>query len=90
MNKDILKVFRSNKSSYVQLINFDTKNIVWTMNDTKFEGNKTERAHKLGEAIAVRILEEKISSIKFDRNKYKYHGRVKAIAETIREKGVKI
>lgn len=45
-------------------------------------------AKKLGEAIAKKAKEQKISTIVFDRNAYKYHGRVQALADAAREGGL--
>lgn len=47
-----------------------------------------EGAKKLGELIAKKAKDKKIATIVFDRNSYKYHGRVKALAEAAREGGL--
>lgn len=47
-----------------------------------------EGAVKLGEAIAKKAKEAKISTIVFDRNAYRYHGRIKALADAAREAGL--
>lgn len=51
--------------------------------------SKTEQARIVGEAVAERALEEGIEVVVFDRGGYKYHGRVKALAEAAREKGLR-
>ncbi|MDD4053137.1 MAG: 50S ribosomal protein L18, partial [candidate division Zixibacteria bacterium] len=52
--------------------------------------SKTVQAKKLGEEIARQALEKGITQVVFDRNRFRYHGRVKAIAEGAREKGLKL
>ena len=85
-----LVVFRSLRYHFVQLID-DTKGITLvSASDIKKEGkeNKVERAKKLGIEIAKLAKEKNIISCVFDRNGYKYHGRVKAIAGGAREGGL--
>jgi large subunit ribosomal protein L18 len=50
---------------------------------------KTRAAHLVGSLVATRALEKGISRVVFDRGGYKYHGRVKALAEAAREAGLK-
>ncbi|TFG35787.1 MAG: 50S ribosomal protein L18, partial [Parcubacteria group bacterium] len=50
---------------------------------------KTARAFNLGKLIAGKALEKKIEKVVFDRGGYKYHGRIKAVAEGAREGGLK-
>ena len=52
--------------------------------------NKTEVSVLIGKQIADNAKTKKISKIVFDRNGFPYHGRVKAVAEALRDKGVKI
>jgi large subunit ribosomal protein L18 len=47
-----------------------------------------EAAKKVGELIAKKCLEKRIQKVVFDRNGYLYHGRVKALAEAARSKGL--
>lgn len=51
--------------------------------------NKTEKSKIIGNKIAERALLKQISSVSFDRNGYIYHGRVKALADSAREAGLK-
>ena len=44
----------------------------------------------LGELLAKRAKEKKISSVYFDRGAYKYHGRIKALADSLRKNGLKL
>jgi large subunit ribosomal protein L18 len=89
-----LSVFRSSRYTYCQLIN-DEKVAVLTGVSTKEitgknmqSAKKTALAEKLGELIAKKAIEMGIKKAVFDRGKYKYHGRVKAIAEGARKGGL--
>ncbi len=85
-----LAVFRSLKNIYAQLIDDKTGKAIAGTSDIKdSKGTKTERAKKVGLEIAKLAKEKKIESVVFDRNGYKYHGRVKALAEGAREGGLK-
>lgn len=55
----------------------------------KAEMTKTEVARKVGEVIAAAAKEKGIESVVFDRNRYRYHGRVRAVAEGARSGGLK-
>ena len=50
---------------------------------------KMEKSNLIGEILAKRAKEKKISEVYFDRGGYKYHGRVKTFAETLRKNGLK-
>jgi len=50
--------------------------------------NKTEQAKLIGEAIARRAAEKGVKQVVFDRGGYRYHGRVRALAEAAREAGL--
>jgi large subunit ribosomal protein L18 len=52
-------------------------------------GQNTQAAAELGKIIAERSLDKGIKSVVFDRNGFRYHGRVKALAEAAREAGLK-
>lgn len=89
-----LSVYRSNQGIYAQLIDDAAKKSIvsasWkevTKNQEK-KMTKTEIAEKLGECIAQKAKSHKISTIVFDRSGYKYHGRVKAVAEAARKNGL--
>jgi large subunit ribosomal protein L18 len=89
-----LSVFRSNAQIYVQLID-DTSGITMVSASSKeksvadSKGNKIEQAAKVGKLIAEKCKEKGIDSIVFDRGGYKYHGRVKSLADAAREGGLK-
>ena len=88
-----LTVFRSNKEIYAQLID-DVKGVTLASASTvekAFEnkGTKTEQAIIVGKNIAERAKSIGIESVVFDRNGYLYHGRVKSLADSARENGLK-
>jgi large subunit ribosomal protein L18 len=89
-----MTVFRSNKQIYVQLIDdLNGKTLVSASSQVKEieaqKVNKSEKAKLVGQLIAERAIEAGIQTVVFDRNGYLYHGRVKALAEAAREKGLK-
>ena len=50
---------------------------------------KMKKSNLIGEILAKRAKEKNISEVYFDRGEYKYHGRIKAFAETLRKNGLK-
>ena len=52
------------------------------------KGNKTEQSKIVGKVLAMRAAEKGITRVAFDRSGFKYHGRVKALAESAREEGI--
>ncbi len=86
-----LTVFRSLNHIYAQLIDDSTGTVLASTSDMKGneKGTKTEKAKTVGKEIAKKAGEKKITKVVFDRNGYKYHGRVKAVAEAAREEGLK-
>lgn len=80
-----LCVFKSNKYLYVQAINDDAAR---TIASGFVRGKTREDAQNLGRDIAIKLKKEKVSRIMFDRGKYRYHGRVKDIADSMREGGL--
>jgi large subunit ribosomal protein L18 len=87
-----LSVFRSNRGVFAQLIDDDSGKTVaavnWTESDLR-SLDRMEQAKKAGEQIAKRATEAGISECVFDRGGYRYHGRVKALADGAREGGLK-
>jgi large subunit ribosomal protein L18 len=83
-------VFRSNQHTYVQVIDDVAHTTVVSVDDEKMKGTKTEIAGKMGEKVAEKMKEKGISEALFDRGGFKYHGRVKAVAEGLRAGGIKI
>ncbi len=89
-NRPRLNVFRSNKYIYAQLID-DEKGITLigiSQKSLKTKGTKLEKAKALGEELAQKALDLKIKKIVFDRGIYRYQGRIKALAEAARKKGL--
>ena len=89
-----LTVFRSNKFTYCQLVD-DSKgetlvSIGPEIQDLHKGKTKTEAAFEVGKLLAKKALEKNIKMAIFDRNGYKYHGRVKSIAEGAREGGLQL
>ncbi len=89
-----LNVLRSNKYCYLQVIDDDSGKTLASANDVKKDkkmtGTKTERAIKIAEDIAKQLDKKKIKELVFDRGYYRYHGRVKAVAESLRKAGLKL
>ena len=85
-----LVVFRSLTSNYAQLID-DSKGVtICSVSDMKMkDGTKVEKAKQIGLEIGKLATEKGVKTCVFDRNGYKYHGRVKAVAEGARESGLK-
>lgn len=97
-----LCVFRSNKHIYVQLIDDERSETLESASDLEIKKlkNKTPKktkekqtrevstAYEVGRLIAQKAIEKKIKKIVFDRGGYKYHGRVKALADGAREGGL--
>jgi len=86
-----LCVFRSNQYIYAQLIDDQQGKTLISVSNLKMKskGNKMEIAKEIGKNIAEKALAQKIKKVVFDRAGYKYHGRVKALAEAAREQGLK-
>lgn len=86
-----LVVFRSLKKNYLQLVDDKASKTLVSQSDATFmkEGNKTVRAKKVGTELAKKALAKGITACVFDRGGYKYHGRVKAMADGAREGGLK-
>jgi len=91
-NRPRLSVYRSNKQIYCQLID-DTSGTTLAAASSNDEalagGNKSETAVKVGELIGERAQALNIKEVIFDRGGYLFHGRVKALAEGARSKGLK-
>ncbi len=89
-----LSVFRSNSFIYAQVIDDDAAKTLVDFSSQKLESvkgmNKIQQSLDVGKEIAKRALEKNIISVVFDRNGYRYHGRVKALADGAREGGLKL
>ncbi len=85
-----LTVFRSNKFIYAQVINDVTGKTLAQANDVKAgKGTKTDRAKEVGKMIGEVCLKAKVSEVVFDRNGFKYTGRIKLVADAARAAGLK-
>lgn len=84
-----LSVYRSNNFIYIQAIDdISGKTIAQASDVTLKKGTKTERAEIVGTEIAKTLVGQKISQVVFDRNGFKYTGRVKILAEAARKAGL--
>jgi large subunit ribosomal protein L18 len=84
-----LTVFRSNKFIYAQVINDLAGKTLAQASDVKMtKGTKSERAKEVGRAIGAACLKEKIKKVVFDRNGFKYTGRIKLVADEARVAGL--
>ena len=85
-----LSVYRSNKYIFAQLINDSKGETLVGVSQKKLNtsGTKTERAKALGLMLAEKLKTKKIKKIVFDRGSYAYHGRIKNVAEGLREGGI--
>ncbi len=86
-----LSVYISNTNVSAQIID-DTAHktlvAVTTANDKAVKGNLTEKAAWVGAEIAAKAKKAKVTKVVFDRAGRKYHGRIKALADAAREKGL--
>ena len=87
-----ISIFRSNRGINAQLIDDDAGRtlaaVAWT--EAELKGlPRMEQASKAGQALAQRAKEAGIERAVFDRGGYRYHGRVKALAEGVREAGLR-
>lgn len=90
-DKPRLAVYRSNKQIYAQLIDDVKGHTIASASSTEAGANgaKIEQAKMVGKLIADKAASANISAVIFDRGGYLYHGRVKAIADSAREAGLK-
>lgn len=88
-----LLVIRSNKHITAQIID-QTGRTLLTISDEQVKNDKkmtkTEKAMELGKIVATKVKEKKIKELVFDRGAFRYHGRVKALCEGVREVGINI
>lgn len=87
-----LAVFRSNRHILAQIIDDNKGATIVAASDFKIKEKKnpTEKAFLVGKLIADLAASKKITQVVFDRHGYKYHGRVKSLADGAREGGLKI
>ncbi len=90
-----LAVFRSLKHIYAQLIDDTSQKTILSFSSLSKEakefikgGGNVVSAKEIGNKLAEKMLEAGINKIVFDRGGFKYHGRIKALADALREKGI--
>jgi len=88
-----MTIFRSNNHIYAQVMDSLGSEILASAssNEPSLRKEKTgniESASKVGELIAKRTIKKGVKEVAFDRSGYKYHGRVKALAESARKSGL--
>ena len=89
-----LSIFRSNRHIFAQLIDDINSKTLFSVSDLKAKKGakknlkKTDKARAIGLELAKEAGLKKIKKIVFDRGGYKYHGRIKAVAEGAREGGL--
>lgn len=88
-----LSVFRSNKQIYAQVIDDTTGKTLAAAssfnNKAADKKNKTDQAAVVGKEVAEKAIKAGVESVVFDRNGYLYHGRVKSLADSARDGGLK-
>ncbi|SRR6056297_3304607 len=95
--KPRLSIFRSLNHIYAQLIDDLNNKSILTVSDLSKEvraeqeekTTKTDVSKLVGKVVGKKALENDITTVVFDRGGYRYHGRVKALAESAREAGLK-
>ena len=93
-----LIVFKSNKHFYSQVLDDNNSITICSSSSnyksllkTKQKGlSKIDISKEVGYDIAKKISDKKMSQVLFDRNGYKFHGRIKAFVDAVKEKGIKI
>jgi len=90
--KPRLTVFKSSQNLYAQVFDSAGSTVLASAStnekEEKVGSNNIEAAKAVGKKIAERAIESGITKVVFDRSGYKYHGRIKAIAESAREAGL--
>ncbi len=86
-----LTVFRSHKHIYAQLIDDSAGRTLCASDSRRLcgsYGGRVEHAKQVGEDLAQKAAALEIKRIRFDRGRYRYHGRLRALADAAREKGL--
>jgi large subunit ribosomal protein L18 len=96
-DKPRISVFRSSRFIYAQAIDDVARKTIMSFSNADLKktadfkkGKKGEDSKKIGVGLAKKLIEKKILAGVFDRGAYSYNGRVKALAEGLREGGLKI
>ena len=93
-NRFRVSISKSLNNLYAQIIDDKEKKTLVSANSIEKEVKKNkvkkmEKSTLIGEILAKRAKEKKITEVYFDRGEYKYHGRIKVFAETLRKNGLK-
>jgi large subunit ribosomal protein L18 len=85
-------VFRSNAHTHLQAIDDVKAHTLVAAGEHEIteKGGKMARGVAVAKVLAKKMKEKKIQAAVFDRGSYKYHGRVKAIADALREEGIQV
>jgi len=83
-----LVVFRSHKHIYAQIVDDTARRTLFSVTDSGLSGKKSEKSTAVGKLVAERAKAAGITKVVFDRAGYRYHGRVKAVADGAREGGL--
>ena len=84
-----LSVFRSNKFIYAQIIDDTTGKTLLSASDMKvLSGKKNDRSKEVGRLIGELCMKQNINKVVFDRNGFRYTGRVKTVADEARKAGL--
>ena len=92
-NRFRVSIFRSLKNISAQIIDDKEKKTLVSVSSTEKEikknkNKKSETSILLGEILAKRAVDKKITKVYFDRGAYKYHGRIKNFADSLRKNGL--
>ena len=89
-NRPRVAVFKSNQYIYVQVIDDESGKTLLSIYDIKTKkGRKSDKASEIGKSLASKMKEKGLAEAVFDRGGFKFHGRIKALAEGLRKGGVK-
>lgn len=86
-----MSVYRSSKHIYVQVINDFTGSTIASSSSVQLKlpyGGNVEAAKQVGQEVAKAVQAAGVNAVCFDRNGFKYHGRIKALADAAREAGL--
>ena len=84
-----LSVYRTNQHIYAQLVDDSNSQTILATSDVKLEkGTKSEKAKLVGEKLAKLAQTKKITKVFFDRNGFKFHGRIKELAQGAKDGGL--
>ncbi|NTU52120.1 MAG: 50S ribosomal protein L18 [Chlorobiaceae bacterium] len=88
-----LCIYRSLSQIYAQLVNDETGRTIMSVStmskdNSGLAGTKSERSAMIGRQLAEKAIAQGISAVVFDRNGFRYHGRIKALADGARQAGL--